>query len=203
FGLVESDVGQSLIGIPTTIPLPSLREALLAVIRGEKRSTIEATSDEISLLVQVMPYLNLEGRCLGAIITLTDVSEQVALRRAAEASLREFTSLAEGLEQAVWKRDHTMEQILYISHQIEELTGWSPAEHLQNSDLFDGAILAADRAVVAAARHAGGSGWSVTYRLTRRDGQERTLKEVGRIVEENDDQYFVGTLSDVTDDPLL
>ena len=74
---------------------------------------------------------------------------------------------------------------------------------MQNSDLFDVAILNADRAVVAAARHAGGSGWSVTYRLIRRDGQERTLKEVGRIVEENDDQYFVGTLSDVTNDPLL
>lgn len=203
FGLVESDVGQSLLGIPTTMPLPSLREDLLAVIRGDVLRTIEASSGEISYLVQVMPYLNLEGRCLGAIITHTDVSEQVALRRAAEASLREFTSLAEGLEQAVWKRDHTMEQILYISHQIEKLTGWSPADHLQNSDLFDGAILNADRAVVAAARHAGGSGWSVTYRLIRRDGQERTLKEVGRIVEENDDQYFVGTLSDVTNDPLL
>ena len=202
FGLVESDIGQPLIGIPATISLPTLREDLLAVIRGESRRTIEATSDEISFLVQVMPYLNLEGRCLGSIITLTDVSEQVALRRAAEASLREFTSLAEGLEQAVWKRDHTMEQILYISPQVENLTGWSPAEHLQNPDLLDGAILAADRDVVTAARHAGGAGWSVTYRLIRRDGQERTLREIGRIVEENDDTYFVGTLRDVTEAPL-
>ena len=43
------------------------------------------------------------------------------------------------------------------AHQIEKLTGWTPAEHVQNPDLFDGAILTADRACVAAARHAGGS----------------------------------------------
>ncbi|MCP9909022.1 hypothetical protein KBZ15_03700 [Cyanobium sp. BA20m-p-22] len=43
------------------------------------------------------------------------------------------------------------------ARQIEKLTGWTPAEHVQNPDLFDGAILAADRACVATARHAGGS----------------------------------------------
>ena len=43
------------------------------------------------------------------------------------------------------------------AHQIEKLTGWTPAEHLQNPDLFDGPILTADRACVAIARHAGGS----------------------------------------------
>ena len=43
------------------------------------------------------------------------------------------------------------------ARQIEKLTGWTPAELVQNPDLFDGAILTADRACVAAARHAGGS----------------------------------------------
>lgn len=203
FGLVDNDIGQPLIGVPTTIPLPTLREALLAVIRGEERHSIEASSEEVSYLVQVMPYRNREGQCLGAIITLTDVSEQVALRRVAEASLREFASLADGLDQAVWKRDHTMKQILYMSRQVEMLTGWTPAELVQNSDLFDAAILAEDRPAVAAARQASESGWAVTYRLIGRDGQERTLKEVGTIVEESDDQYIVGTLSDVAKERLL
>jgi len=146
FGLVDSDIGQPLIGVPTTVPLPELRDALLAVVHGEERRSIEATSEEVAYLAQVMPYRDREGTRLGAIITLTDVSEMVALRRSAEAALREFASLADALEQAVWKRDHTMERILYMSRRIERLTGWSAAELCHDPQLFDNAIHADDRA---------------------------------------------------------
>jgi two-component system, chemotaxis family, CheB/CheR fusion protein len=203
FGLVDSDIGQPLIGVPTTVPLPELREALLAVLDGAERRSIEASSEEVSYLAQVMPYRNREGLRLGAIITLTDVGELVALRRAAEASLREFTSLADALDQAVWKRDHTMGRLLYMSRRIEKLTGWSPSQLVENPELFDTAIHPADRPGVAAARHAKGSGWTVTYRLIGRDGQIRALQEVATVVDESNDHYIVGTLTDVTSERLL
>jgi two-component system CheB/CheR fusion protein len=198
FGLVDSDIGQPLIGMPTTVPLPNLREALLGVLEGKERTSIEASSEEVSYLAQVMPYRDKSGERLGAIITLTDVSELVALRQAAEASLREFAKLADSLEQVVWKRDHGMGRILYISRRIEQLTGWSAAELCSDPSRFDAAIDPEDRARVEAARSAQGSGWNVTYRLLGRDGQSRMLNEVASVVNESNDHYVVGTLSDVS-----
>ena len=198
FGLVDSDIGQPLIGMPTTVPLPNLREALLSVLEGKERTSIEASSEEVSYLAQVMPYRDKSGERLGAIITLTDVSELVALRQAAEASLREFAKLADSLEQVVWKRDHGMGRILYISSRIKNLTGWSPTELCSDPQRFDEAIDPDDRERVKAARSAQGSGWNVTYRLLDRHGQARMLNEVASVVNEKNDHYVVGTLSDVS-----
>jgi len=203
FGLVDSDIGQPLIGVPTTVPLPDLREALLAVVNGEERRSLEATSEEVSYLAQVMPYRDRLGLRLGAIITLTDVSEQVALRRAAEASLREFASLADALDQVVWKRDRGMARILYISQRIHGLTGWGASELCVDPGLLDRAILDEDRAAVEAARRKGGPGWSVTFRLRVSDGRVRAFQEVASVLEDGSDQEVVGTLTDVTEVRLL
>jgi two-component system CheB/CheR fusion protein len=199
FGLLDNDIGQPLIGVPTTVPLPDLREVLLAVLNGEERRSLEATSEDVSYLVQVMPYRDRLGQCLGAIINLTDVSEQVALRRAAEASLREFTSLADALDQVVWKRDQGMGRILYISQRIQELTGWSAEQLRSDPGLLDRAILSEDRAAVAAARHQGAQGWRITFRLRIPDGRERAFEEVATVLDDGDDQEVVGTLTDVSE----
>jgi two-component system CheB/CheR fusion protein len=203
FGLVDTDIGQPLIGVPTTVPLPELREALLAVVNGDERRSIEATSEEVAYLVQVMPYRDRYGLRLGAIITLTDVSEQVALRRSAEASLREFASLADALDQVVWKRDRSMGRIFYISQRIQALTGWTPAELCADPDLLDHAILAEDRAAVETARRTALEDWNVTFRLRVRDGRERAFQEVASVLENSGDQEVVGTLTDVTEVRLL
>ena len=199
FGVVDSDIGQPLIGVPTTVPLPGLRDALIAVVNGEVRHSIEASSEDVSYLAQIMPYTNRDGQRLGAIITLTDVSELVALRRAAEASLHEFESLADALDQVVWKRDHTMERFLYISGRIEMLTGWSPDDICNNPKLLEMAIHHDDRAAVAAARNTGQGSWSVTYRITTRHGTECTIQESASVLEESHDHSIVGTLTDITE----
>ncbi|MEB3300338.1 MAG: CheR family methyltransferase [Cyanobacteriota bacterium] len=202
FGLVAGDIGQSLIGIPTTVPIPGLRDSLLAVLDGGERRTLQATSEELSYLLQLMPYQNGEGETLGAIITLTDVSELEALRRAAETSLREFSCLAEALDQAVWKRDHTLKKILFISERIEGLTGWTSAEICAQPECLDGAVLTGERESVMASRQAGiaQSGWESTFRIRRRDGEVRSFREVAVVVgEASDDGSVFGTLTDVTD----
>lgn len=199
FGLVDSDLGQPLIGVPTTVPLPELREALLAVVHDRDRRTIEASSEDVAYLVQVMPYCDRAGVPLGAIITLTDVSESMALRRAAEAALREFSSLADSLEPVVWKRDHSLARILYVSQRIQSLTGWSAAEICASPTLLDDAILPGDQQAVKAARRLDSKGWRVTYRLRLRDGGEITLQEVARVLDDHNDRSVVGTLTDVTE----
>jgi two-component system CheB/CheR fusion protein len=162
FGVVDSDIGQPLIGVPTTVPLPGLRDALIAVVNGEVRHSIEAS-------------------------------------RAAEASLHEFESLADALDQVVWKRDHTMERFLYISGRIEMLTGWSPDDICNNPKLLEMAIHHDDRAAVAAARNTGQGSWSVTYRITTRHGTECTIQESASVLEESHDHSIVGTLTDITE----
>lgn len=203
FGLVPSDLGQPLIGIPTTVPIPGLRDSLLEVIGSQARLSLEASGDDVSYLVQLMPYRNGAGLVLGAILTLTDVSELVALRVAAEASLQEFASLADALEQVVWKRDHTSKRFLYLNRRVEPLTGWSALELIADARLFDDAIHPHDRAGVEAARQAGLDGWAVTYRLRRRDGEERVVNEVATVLDQGHPDgvvgEVVGTLTDVTD----
>jgi two-component system CheB/CheR fusion protein len=203
FGLVESDVGQPLIGVPTTVPFVGLREGLLAVVNGEGRRTLEAASEDVAYFTQIMPYLDHDGSNQGAIITLTDVSELVSLRRAAEASLSEFERLADALEQVVWKRDHTMSRLLYVSRRIEMLGGWTTDEILQHPELLDDAIHLDDRQAVKQARRRGSTGWSVTYRLATRTKGERRVQEVATPIEDGHDFGFVGTLADVTDQAIV
>lgn len=203
FGLVESDIGQALIGVPTTVPIVGLREAMLAVVNGEGKRNIEAASEEVAYLVQIMPYQERSGANLGAILTLTDVSELVALRQAAEASLREFSGLADALDQVVWKRDHALHRFLYISRRIERLTGWSPEAIAQAPQLLDAAIHPDDRSAVATARSLGTSGWNITYRLNTLSRGERTVQEIATLLEDSHDHGYVGTLTDITDQNLL
>lgn len=203
FGLVESDIGRPLIGVPTTVPIPRLRENLEAIVSGSERRCIEATSEEAAYLTQIMPYRDRFGGHLGAIITLTDISELVALRRAAEASLREFAVLANALDQVVWKRDHTMQRTLYISRRIEALGGWSSEEIYQHPDLLESAIHPQDQPAVAAARRQASAGWSVTYRLATRSRGVRLVQEVATRLHDGDDHGIVGTLSDITDQTRL
>lgn len=199
FGLVAADIGHPLIGIPTTVPIQGLREALLSVVHEGRSCNLQALSEENSYWLQLMPYRNSESQILGAIMTMTDISELVALRSVAEASLLEFESLTNALDLAVWKRDLLSQKILYVSARIEEITGWKASEVTGLPDLLDSAIVPADRAVVFAAREAGQAGWDVTYDLTRRDGSRRRMREVAIPLEDaRSDHAVVGTLTDIT-----
>jgi two-component system CheB/CheR fusion protein len=95
FALVDADVGHSVLSARTTIPIPGLEEALRDVVGGAPRHDIQTGDDEVSYLVQVLPYQDSEGRRLGAIITLTDVTELDRLRSAAEGALVELQAKSE------------------------------------------------------------------------------------------------------------
>ncbi|MCX5948968.1 MAG: PAS domain S-box protein [Cyanobacteria bacterium] len=199
FGLVASDVGQPLIGVPTTVPLPELRATLLAVLESGHRRSLEASSEEVSYLVQFMPYQEHDGKRLGVIISLTDVSELVALRRAAEAALSEFTCLTIALEVAVWKKDPSLQKLLYVSERIRAISSWTPSELCQNPSLLEQAIDPADRTLVQAARNVEQGAWSVAYRLLDQNGRRHWVQESARVMQEGGDPVVVGTLTDITD----
>ena len=68
---------------PTTVEIPGLEDALRAVVAGAPRRSIEAQNGDVAYLVQVLPYRAPDGHHIGAIVTLTDVSELVELRQTA------------------------------------------------------------------------------------------------------------------------
>ncbi|MFZ0406906.1 MAG: chemotaxis protein CheB [Cyanobium sp.] len=199
FGLVDSDIGQPLIGVPTTVPLPELRQTLLAVLKSGQRRNLEASSEEVSYLVQFMPYQEQDGQCLGVIISLTDVSELVALRRAAEAALSDFTSLTNTLEMAVWKKDLSLLKLLYMSDPIRAISGWNPMELFHQPHLLEQAIDPADLALVRTGRNVSQGEWSLVYRLISRDGSKHWVQESARVMRESGDPVVVGTLTDITE----
>jgi two-component system CheB/CheR fusion protein len=198
FALVDSDIGQPLLSVPTTLKLNGLRQAIVEVLAGVPRRNIEASSEEVAYLLQVMPYLDRDKRPMGAIITLTDLGELVALRRTAEAALADFTRLTDSLEQAVWKRNGNFDRLLYVSAPIQMLTGWTPAELRSQPSLLEDAIDSADRPRVAASRIKDGTGWSVTYRLSTRDGRRIQVVETASVIKDEHEHCVVGTLTDVT-----
>jgi len=199
FGLVEADLGQPLLGVPTTVPLPDLSGALRAVLAGEaSRRAFEAASGEMAYLVQVLPFQERDGRRCGVIVTLTEVSELVALRRVAEASLAEFASLTDALEEVVWKRDRAMDRLLYVSQRVQTLTGWTPEELTHQPRHLDDLVHPDDRPRLATCRDLARGSWSVEYRLACRDGAYRWLRESARLLEEGDESFVVGTLTDLT-----
>jgi diguanylate cyclase (GGDEF)-like protein len=83
FALVASDLGKPLLSAPTTLVIPGFEAALREVVLGGVRHTIEAGDAGVSYLVQILPYRAPDGSRLGAIVTLTDVTEMVALRTVA------------------------------------------------------------------------------------------------------------------------
>jgi two-component system CheB/CheR fusion protein len=204
FGLVQSDIGAPLLSIPTIVPIQGLRESLLKVVHEGERCNLQVQSGEIYYLMQLMPYRNTNNEILGAIITLTDISELTAIRFAAESSLKEFECLADMLEQVVWKRDYKLTRFLYINACVESLVGWTASEICTMASLLDSAILPADRVSVMESRTSEKSGWDVTYRITRRDGEIRTLREVAiRLDEGISEGTVVGTLTDITNQQML
>ena len=199
FGLIEADIGRPLLEVPTRLALPGLREALQAAVAGEERRSLEASGDDVVYLVQVQRHQQGDGRRQGAIVTLSDMSELAALHGAAEASLAEFSGLTDALEAGVWKRDHSLQRLLYASRRLAAITGWAPLELCNHPELLDAAILEADRARVAAARQVGKGEWSVRYRLRGRDGRQLWVQESARVVEQEGELVVMGTLADVTE----
>lgn len=80
FGMVESDIGQHICGVPCHLDLPRLRGQIEAVIGdGGKLLAQRVGSGERHFLMQIAPYLAEQGGCEGAVLTFMDISE---IRRA-------------------------------------------------------------------------------------------------------------------------
>jgi len=194
FALHDTERGLPLLEVPTSVPLQGLAEALQAVVHGDPLRQLDASSEEVAYLIQVLPYRGHHGDLLGAIVAVSDISELVAMQRVAEASLAEFMALTDALDEVVWKRDSPMDRLLFISNQAEAGLGRTPAELMQDHGWLDRRILPEDLGAVMAQRQRPGPRWRQRYRWQHPDGRILLLQETGLRLEGPLEISVVGTL---------
>ncbi len=93
FGLMPEDLGQSLAGVPRTLPLPDLRPKVEAVIAGGPPLVERVGDQDRQYLMQVVPHMDPTGNRIGALVTFADISELAraeAQQREAEQRFRLF-----------------------------------------------------------------------------------------------------------------
>ena len=142
-------------------------------------------------------------------VVLTNAVAQNRLARG-EAALREaeikYQSLVEQTPAVVFldKADES-ETGIYISPRVEELTGYSPSEWLDNTKLWDRLIHGDDQERIAKAfqlSHENNLPFTEEYRIVRRDGSVIWVKEDSNLIksENGDPLYWQGVLFDITRD---
>ncbi|MDZ7577656.1 MAG: EAL domain-containing protein [Candidatus Nanopelagicales bacterium] len=199
FALVAADIGRSLLDVPTTLRVPGLAEALSSILGGGDRVNIECVGADQSFLVQVLPYVAAPGARRGAIVALTDISEQATLRQAAERARGSLIRIASALQEVVWQRDVDTGELLFVSSQVLQLSGWTSEEVLVRPGLLDECVDEQDRDAVRAARRTADEAWSVTYRFNPREGGQRWVLESGTKARDNERVTLVASLMDITD----
>lgn len=75
FGLMPSDLGQSIVNVPCYLNLPALQQLLVEVMEKSTTITRRSQRDDFHYLMQISPYLSDNGQCEGAVLTFSDISE--------------------------------------------------------------------------------------------------------------------------------
>ncbi len=199
FSLVDTDIGQPLLTAPTSVDVSGLGPALRSAVSGLASPDLEFTGPSGTYLARAFPYQGTNSQRRGAILTLTDVTELVRVRRLAETALSDLTDVTEALAEVVWRRDAATLEPVFVSGLVEPLTGIPNAELRRRPGALDDCILADDRARVDLARRSGRATWSVQYRIRRRDEVTRDVLETGSVVHRTDGDIIVGTIVDISD----
>ncbi|NTW48547.1 MAG: PAS domain S-box protein [Chlorobiales bacterium] len=82
FGLIQGDIGQHIVNIPCRLYLPHLWEQISGVIATNTPIINRTKQGDFHYLMQIVPYLNEAGQCVGVVLTFMDITE---LQRTEEA----------------------------------------------------------------------------------------------------------------------
>jgi PAS domain S-box-containing protein len=141
----------------------------------------------------------------GVVFDITEAKQHEEQLREAE---ERFRAIVEHVPSAIYldKADASMES-LYISPQIEEMTGVTPQEWLRTPDLWLTLIDADERDDVRMSYLAAASEqrpWSAEYRMHTRDGRTIWVHDETTFLhdEAGDPTFMQGVLSDVTERKL-
>nr|WP_255554595.1 CheR family methyltransferase [Sphingomicrobium sp. B8] len=202
FPFQDGDRGRGLDEMTANFSGKKYLEDARAVIAGHPAIERQVTTPDGDIyLLRVMPYRAMDGNVEGATLVFTDITAAKELAREL-AQERERLGLA--LEVAgigVWEYfveedrvhlDHHSERLLYAHGEDE----YAVSEIIQRIHPEDrGEVEASLRRAIA-----GESDYDMTYRIMSDDGDTRTLRGMGRMVEGSDPKAMIGVLFDITRD---
>lgn len=200
FALIDDDIGRELTSIPTTIDIPGLSSVLRASITNKRAEMIDVVGEDNVFLLQSQPYVVSDGSVLGAVVTITDITDRTHAERAVSRTLHQLTAITDSLREMVWQRG-TDGVMTFLSRGVEQLYGLNRDRVLADPALLVKAVHPDDRVRFEQAMATAVGSWSMRYRIIRADGDLRWIEESAILVEADGDQpsFTVGSLLDVTD----
>ena len=133
---------------------------------------------------------------------LIDVTARREAERALGAVESRLQALVEQLPAITYIEDWRTGKNIYISPQIEEIYGYTPAEWITEPDLWARCLHPDDREWVVASNEAdNGDAWSVDYRSISRTGRMFWIHNEARLVRDDGGEplYWLGLAFDITE----
>lgn len=191
-------------------PLP-LDECPMAIILKEghiiHREMVIQRPDGVRrhVITYPQPEYDLNGKMLGAINTLIDVTEQVDTRRKIEASEKIFYDIANNEPTLIWVSDVNGQRTFFNkswqkatgrSLRQDEGMGWIETVHLDDREMFLKKYTEGIEERMA---------FEIEYRLCRNDGVYRWTLSRGKPVYDSEGNFsgFLGVCHDIHDQKLM
>lgn len=144
------------------------------------------------------------GGKVGVIGTLIDITERFRQEAALRETERFLRTIVEQVPAVIYTEDATDGHLLYISPQVEYLSGYSVSEWISRTDFWKDIIHPEDRERVIALdeeTNQSGSSFVIDYRMMRRDGHVIWVHDEAVLIKDETDQplYWQGIMLDITD----
>ncbi|MFO0749073.1 MAG: EAL domain-containing protein [Myxococcota bacterium] len=153
FGLIASDIGQGLLGVPCHVPGLDLRGHVTRVIDSAQTASEHVRAGDTHYLMQISPYLVQSGECQGALLTFADVSELRRVEQALFEQEHRFRTIYDTVGAAIWQEDwsHVVSALAELRQAgVSDVAGYLRARPAEAQALLDSVRLAdVNRAGVA------------------------------------------------------
>ncbi|HEY9666007.1 MAG TPA: PAS domain S-box protein [Coleofasciculaceae cyanobacterium] len=144
-------------------------------------------------------------RMLGTLMDITDVCDELRLRKQAETDLRQseekFRQLAENIHEVFWMTSAHRREIIYVSPAYEQIWGRSCESLYANPDSYVNAIHPDDRQqMMVNLNHNAAGTFDIEYRLIRPDGSIRWIRDRGFPIQNESGEIYrrAGIAQDIT-----
>ncbi|MDO9300210.1 MAG: PAS domain S-box protein, partial [Anaerolineales bacterium] len=143
----------------------------------------------------------------GRVWSFRDTTERKQTEEALAASDAKLRALVEQVPAIIYTESAETGDTLYISPQVEKLTGYTPAEWVKDRDLWKKMIHLEDREAILAEddrTNANHEPFRVEYRILTRDGRTLWINNEAVIIKNRDGAslFWQGVMNDITERKL-